>query len=53
MIDGSGAVDEIVMGFALGVVGAGASKVEGPKVGEPKVDGTEIGGSMAGTPAEG
>ena len=53
VIDGSGAADEIVMGFVLGVVGVGASKVEGPKAGEPKVDETEIGGLMAGTPVEG
>ena len=52
-IGGGVAADETVMGFALGVVGAGASKVEGPKAGEPKVDGTEIGGLMAGTPVEG
>ena len=53
VIDGGGAADEIVMGFVLGVVGAGASKVGGPKAGEPKVDGSEIGGSKARTLAEG
>ena len=52
-IGGGGAADETVVGFALGVVGAGASKVGGPKAGRPKVGGPEIGGSKARTSAEG
>ena len=52
-IGGGGAADETVMGFALGVVGAGASEVGGPKVGGPKFDGSGAGVSKPRTTAEG
>ena len=52
-IGGGGAADETVVGFAVGVVGAGASEVGGPRIGGPKFDGSGAGGSKPRTTAEG
>ena len=53
MAGGGGVVDEVVMGFVLGVVGAGASKVGEPKGSGSEVSGSEIGGSRVRISANG
>ena len=53
MIGGGGVVGEVVIGFVLGVVGAGASKVGEPKGSGPEVGGSEIGGSRVRISADG